>query len=213
MKNEKTIEVKPITINTATITIEGDSDLILNKMDAPTVRLLTDIRKDKSKTMTKPNQWEEIMTKIHWRDPIDLKPEEYTEKALEDALKNNAPCLSAFGLKKSFGQAVVRNDIDKYATKFDACMNIIAANNLVPIRFTEHYVDEKLMSPKRGAPVLSRQNRFCGWSADITVQYVDNGAFSLEQIIQVINLSGFSMGIGSGRTSGYGRYHVTGVKA
>ena len=74
MKNEKTIEVKPITINTATITIEGDSDLILNKMDAPTVRLLTDIRKDKSKTMTKPNQWEEIMTKIHWRDPIDLKP-------------------------------------------------------------------------------------------------------------------------------------------
>lgn len=213
MKNEKTIEVKPITINTATIIIEGDSDLILNKMDAPTVRLLTDIRKDKSKTMAKPNQWEEIMTKIHWRDPIDLKPEEYTEKALEDALKNNAPCLSAFGLKKSFGQAVVRNDIDKYATKFDACMNIIAANNLVPIRFTEHYVDEKLMSPKRGAPVLSRQNRFCGWSADITVQYVDNGAFSLEQIIQVINLSGFSMGIGSGRTSGYGRYHVTGVRA
>ena len=69
------------------------------------------------------------------------------------------------------------------------------------------------MSPKRGAPVLSRQNRFCGWSADITVQYVDNGAFSLEQIIQVINLSGFSMGIGSGRTSGYGRYHVTGVRA
>lgn len=213
MKNEKTIEVKPITINTATITIEGDSDLILNKMDAPTVRLLTDIRKDKSKTMAKPNQWEEIMTKIHWRDPIDLKPEEYTEKVLEDALKNNAPCLSAFGLKKSFGQAVVRNGIDTYATKFDACMNIIAANNLVPIRFTEHYVDEKLMSPKRGAPVLSRQNRFCGWSADITVQYVDNGAFSLEQIIQVINLSGFSMGIGSGRTSGYGRYHVTGVKA
>ena len=213
MKNEKTIEVKPITINTATITIEGDSDLILNKMDAPTVRLLTDIRKDKSKTMAKRNQWEEIMTKIHWKDPIDLKPEEYTEKALEDAPKNNAPCLSAFGLKKSFGQAVVRNDIDKYATKFDACMNIIAANNLVPIRFTEHYVDEKLMSPKRGAPVLSRQNRFCGWSADITVQYVDNGAFSLEQIIQVINLSGFSMGIGSGRTSGYGRYHVTGVKA
>ncbi len=213
MKNEKTIEVKPITINTATITIEGDSDLILNKMDAPTVRLLTDIRTGKSNTTTNPNQWEEITTKIHWRDPIDLKPEEYTEKTLEDALKNNAPCLSAFGLKKSFGQAVVRNGIDTYATKFDACMNIIAANNLVPIRFTEHYVDEKLMSPKKGAPVLSRQNRFCGWSADITVQYVDNGAFSLEQIIQVINLSGFSMGIGSGRTSGYGRYHVTGVRA
>jgi hypothetical protein len=85
--------------------------------------------------------------------------------------------------------------------------------DLVPIRFTEHYIDEKLMSPKRGAPVLVRQNRFTGWSADITVQYIAGGSFSLEQIIQVINLAGFSMGIGSGRTSGYGRYHVSGVKS
>ena len=213
MKNEKTIEVKPITINTATITIEGDSDLILNKMDAPTYRNLMDVRKYKSKATSKTNQWEEIMTKIHWRDPIDLKPEEYTEKTLEDALKNNAPCLSAFGLKKSFGQAVVRNEIDKYATKFDACMNIVANNNLIPITFAEHYIDEKLKSPKRGAPVLVQQNRFSGWSADITIQSLDNGSYSLEQIVQIINYAGFSMGIGSGRSSGYGRYHVAGIEA
>ena len=173
MSKEIKIEVKPITINTTVIQIVGDSDLILNKMDAPTTRTLTDQRKD---------------------------------------LENNAPCISAFGLKKSFGQAVVRNGIDKYATKFDACMNIVAENNLVPISFVEHHIDEKLMSPKRGAPVLVKQNRFTGWSAEITIQYLDDGAFSLEQIIQVINYAGFSMGIGSGRTSGYGRYHIVGVK-
>lgn len=208
MKNENVIEVKPIVINTATITIVGDSDLILNKMDAPTVRQLTDIRKDKSKNLEKPNEWEQIITKMHWRDGT---PKDFSEKGFQDALKNNAPCISAFGLKKSFGQAVVRNEIDKYATKFDAAMNIVAEGNLVPIRFAEHYIDEKLMSPKRGAPVLARQNRFTGWSADITIQYLENGSFSLEQIIQVINLAGFSMGIGSGRSSGYGRYHVQGV--
>lgn len=209
MKQEKVIEVKPISIEIATITITGDTDLILNKMDAPTTRMLTDIRKDKSKTIAEKNEWEEIATKIHWQKPFGNV---YSEKTFKEALKNNAPCISAFGLKKSFGQAVVRNGIDTYSTKFDATMNITAENNLVPIRFTEHYIDEKLMSPKRGAPVLVRQNRFVGWSADITVQYISGGSFSLEQIIQVINLAGFSMGIGSGRTSGYGRYHVTGVK-
>lgn len=210
MKQEKTIEVKPIKIEITTITITGDTDLILNKMDAPTTRMLTDIRKDKSKTISEKNEWEEIATKIHWQKPFG---DVYTEQTFKDALKNNAPCISAFGLKKSFGQAVVRNGIDTYSTKFDATMNIVAENNLVPIRFTEHYIDEKLMSPKRGAPVLVRQNRFTGWSADITVQYISGGSFSLEQIIQVINLAGFSMGIGSGRTSGYGRYHVSGVKS
>lgn len=207
-KTEKTIEVKPITINTATIIIVGDGDLILNKMDAPTTRNLTDQRKDKAKSMKKPNYWEEVITKIHWRDGT---PKDFSEEGMKDALMNNAPCLSAFGLKKSFGQAVVRNGVDTYSTKFDACMNIVAENNLVPIKFTDHYIDEKLMSPKRGAPVLVKQNRFSGWSADIKIQYLDNGAFSLEQIIQIINLAGFSMGIGSGRSSGYGRYHIVGV--
>ena len=42
---------------------------------------------------------------------------------------------------------------------------------------------------------------------------LDGGAYSLEQIIQVIGLAGFGGGIGSGRTSGYGRYHIVGVEA
>ena len=209
MAKETTITIKPIEINTMRITIEGDSDLILNRMNKRTVEMLTDQRKDKGKTIREVNVWEDIITSMHWRDTL---PNQYDEKTLERLLKENAPCISAFGLKKSFGQAVVRNEIDKYSTKFDASVNIVAPGNLIPISFAEHYVDEKLMSPKRGAPVLSRQNRFTGWKATFTVQYMDGGSYSAEQIVQVINLAGFGLGIGSGRTSGYGRYHVVGVE-
>ena len=66
------------------------------------------------------------------------------------------------------------------------------------------------MSPKKGSPVLVRLNRFIGWSADIVVQYLDN-VYSEEQIINIVNLAGFGLGIGSGRTSGYGRYSVTAI--
>lgn len=200
------IEMTPIEVKRMIITIAGDGDLVLNKMNDPVARDLVDARKDKAKSLEKHNMWEEIITAMHWRDG---KPKDFSEEGLVDALKNNAPCISAFGLKKSFGDAVVRNQIDKYKTKFDASINLVG--DLFPIKFAEHYIDEKLMSPKRGAPVLVRLNRFSGWSADIVIDYMEN-AYSAEQIVNIIKLAGFGIGIGSGRTSGYGRYHVESVK-
>ena len=207
MKTE-TIEIKRIDVKQVTVKIVGDGDLILNKMNDVSARQLTDQRKNKAKDLEVPNEWEQIITALHWRDG---KPTDFSEQGLIDALKNNAPCITAFGLKKSFGEAVVRNEIDKFKTKFDPSVNIIAKGNLIPIKFTEHYIDEKLMSPVRGKPVLVRMNRFSGWSAEFTIQFTEN-VYSWEQIINIINLAGFGLGIGSGRTSGYGRYHVEEVR-
>lgn len=210
-KNDDIIELKPINIQFMDVTIEGDGDIVLNKMNDVCAKSLIDIRKDKAKDMEKPNMWEEIITSLHW---FNGKPDTFTEKSLAHCLnpKNNAPCITAFGLKKSFGDAVVRNEIATYATKFHNGMNIIAKGGLIPITFAEHYIDEKLMSPQKGKPVLVRLNRFSGWKATFTVQYTGL-VYSAEQIINVINMAGFGLGIGSGRSSGYGRYHVSDVKA
>ena len=190
------------------VTIVGDGDLVLNKMNDVTVKQLTDKRKNKAKDIEVPNMWEEIITSMHW---YNGKPTDFSEDGLIKALEENAPCITAFGLKKSFGDAVVRAEIDKYKTKFDANVNIMAKNNLVPIAFAGHYVDEKLMSPKKGSPVLVHLNRFSGWRATFTVSFMEN-VYSAEQILNIINLAGFGIGIGSGRSSGYGRYHIESVK-
>lgn len=190
------------------VTIVGDGDLVLNKMNDVTVKQLTDKRKNKAKDIEVPNMWEEIITSMHW---YNGKPTDFSEDGLIKALEENAPCITAFGLKKSFGDAVVRAEIDKYKTKFDANVNIMAKNNLVPITFAGHYVDEKLMSPKKGSPVLVHLNRFSGWRATFTVSFMEN-VYSAEQILNIINLAGFGIGIGSGRSSGYGRYHIESVK-
>ena len=206
---EQVIELKPIIPKTITVTIEGTSDLVLNKMNDPTAKALTDARKDKAKNLEKPNEWEQIITAIHW---LKGKPTDMSEAGLQDALVNNAPCITAFGLKKSFADAVVRNEISQYATKFNASVNVIGqGDNLVPIKFAEYHIDEKLMSPKKGAPVLVHLSRFSGWSADLTISFMET-VYSTEQIINIINLAGFGLGIGSGRSSGYGRYKVVGVK-
>lgn len=203
------LEIKEVKPQTITVHIVGDTDLVLNKMNSVTTRQLVDARKDKAKKIETPNVWEEIITSIHWRDgdPVD-----FSEDGMRDALMNNAPCLTVFGLKKSFGEAVTRLGIDTYSTKFDASVNLLGSGGLVPITFAEWKLDEKLMSPKKGAPVLVHLNRFSGWEADITLSYIDS-VYSTEQLVNIINLAGFGIGIGSGRRScGYGRYHIESVK-
>ena len=212
MKKEKNIiTLAPINVKSATIFIEGDTDLVLNKMNARNTREL--LAEDRKKVREVPNVWEDIITAIHWRD-VPYCKDSYTECSEEmmlDLLQHNAPCISAFGLKRSFCQTVVRNEIDKYSTKFDNAMNIITDRGLVPIEFAEWSIDERLMSPQRGSPVSVRLNHFTGWKAHFQINYTDH-VYSLEQIVNIINLAGFGHGIGSGWTSGYGRYHVVDVK-
>ena len=206
---QKTIEIKPFGNRLMEVTIVGDGDLVLNKMNDVNTRQLMDKRKDKAKDNLKPNVWEGIITSLHW---YNGKPTDFSEDGMKKALQDNAPCITEFGLKKSFGDAVVRNEIDKYKTKFDASVNIVSKGGLVPITFTEHYVDEKLMSPKKGAPVLVHLNRFTGWKATFTISFMES-VYSAEQIVNIIQLAGFGLGIGSGRSSGFGRYHVESIKA
>ena len=180
-KDNNTIELAHINVKSARIFIEGDSDLVLNAMNARNTRVLT--ADDRKKIREVPNKYEDIITAIHWRDgiPTDDTYANCDAQMLADMLKNNAPCITAFGLKKSFGQAVVRNEIDKYATKFDNAVNIVAPRGLVPITFATHFIDTRLMTPKRGAPVTCRLNHFQGWKAEIPISYTSH-VYSISEI-------------------------------
>lgn len=211
MAKEKVIGIERVKVNHAVIEIEGDGDLVLNKMNARNTRAL--LSDDRKKVKEAPNVWEDVITALHWRDgiPMDNTYKESDETMMYKMLEDNAPCITAFGLKKSFGQAVTQNEIDRYATKFNNAVNVVADKGLVPITFAEWSIDERLMSPKKGAPVVVRLNHFSGWRAKFRIDYTDN-VYSLNEIVNIINLAGFGLGIGSGRSSGYGRYHVVGVE-
>lgn len=214
-KNTEEIVIQKAKINHAIIVIEGDTDLVLNRMNAANERaLLAEDRKAASLWERQhDNTAEQIITSMHWRDgiPVEDTNAECTMELLEDMLKNNAPCITAFGLKKSWGQAVCRNEIDKYSTKFDNAVNIVSPRGLVPITFANHFVDTRLMTPKRGSPVTCRLNHFQGWKAEIPISYTEH-VYSISEIATIIDYAGFGLGIGSGRTSGYGRYHVVDIK-
>lgn len=213
MKDAGTIELISMDtiVKSAEIYIEGTGSLVCHKMNARDRRLLT--ADDRKKIKEVPNPWEDIITSIHWRDPIPCEDtyHECNQEMFNKMLKDNAPCITSFGLKKSFNAAIVRNEIDKYATKFDNALNITADKGLVPFTFTEWSLDEHLMSPVKGSPIVCKLNIFSGWKAHFRIDYTEH-VFSLQEMINVINLAGFGIGIGSGRTSGFGRYRVVDVK-
>lgn len=196
---------------TAVITIEGDSDLILNKMNARATRML--LAEDRKKVKEAPNVWEDIITAIHWRDALPTSDtyKDCDQEMMQKLLTENAPCIPAFGIKKAICQAVVRNEIDRYATKIDNALNIAADKNLVPVTFAAWSLDERLMTPKKGSPIVVRLNHFSGWKASFRINYMDN-VYSLSEIVNIINLSGFGIGVGSGKSSGFGRFHVVDVQ-
>lgn len=214
-QKETEVVIKKINVEHATILIEGKGDLVLNCMNASNTRqLIAEDRKTQGVWEAQhKNKWEDIITAIHWRDslPVDDTNKECSEELLKFLLENNAPCITAFGLKKSWGQAVVRQEIDKYSTKFDSAVNIVTNGGLIPIKFAEWKLDERLMTPKRGAPITTRMSHFVGWSAEIPIEYTTN-VFNLSAIMTIVNYAGFSLGIGSGRTSGYGRYTIKELK-
>lgn len=212
MKKTGEVTINAIEVKKVRVFIEGDTDLVLNKMCARSERML--MSEDRKKTKQAPNPWEDIITAIRWRDPLTVADSytECSEEMMHKLLVENAPCITAFGLKKSFNQAVVRNEIDKYSTKFDNSINIPGeTRGLIPVTFAGWMLDERLMSPKKGAPVTVRLNHFTGWKANFEINYTDH-VYSLDAIINIINLAGFGLGIGSGRSSGYGRYHVVDVR-
>lgn len=204
------IEIKPINPVRIVVTIKGKTDLVLNKMNDVVTKALSDARKDKAKSVEKPNEWEEIITSIHW---LNGKPDEFTEESFIDCLKNNKPCITAHGIQEMLKQAIVRAGIETYSTKLNFNVNVYGANGsgLIPIDFEEHYLNEMLMSPKKGAPILARLNCFRGWSADIELEYLD-GKYSADELVNLMNLAGFGGGIGSSRNAGFGRFYVSGVK-
>lgn len=215
MAKKTEIRIEDAKVKYATVVIEGDGDLVLNKINASAERvLLSEDRKTQQiwENQNK-NKWEQIITSIHWRDGISCNDtnSECTEEMFYSMLENNAPCITAFGLKKSWCSAVVRNEVDKYSTKFDNAVNVVASGGLVPVTFTKWALDMRLMSPKKGSPIVTMMSHFQGWKAEVPIAYTEH-VYTISEIANIINYAGFGIGIGSGRSSGYGRYHVIDVR-
>ena len=220
---EKVITLNPIKTRVFTVHIEGTSDLILCKRAGSfeLERLFTLTHDKGTQLPAELNQgyflWEKLITSIHWEKPITFHDDDwslYSEEEWKDYMKNNRPCLlgKAFqdAMKEAFISCGFKESTGKAGTDFKRTISIAS---IVPVSFGEAGYSQHLAKANdmKGSTVITQQNVLHDWHCDVQVNALES-AFPKQTIIELFNMAGTFIGVGSRRGEGYGRFHVTEVK-
>lgn len=201
-KEEVEIVLKPIKIKEAEITIKGVSPLILHNFNEKSKRQIVEAQMKKPKTEKEPrNPIEDFIRANYWLTPI---PEEFTEEAFEKALKEGARFgFPAKGIKESIVAGAFRNKMTK--DKVSLYGAFLIPEELVEIKYEEIVMREDYVRIAHGGTDVRFRPEFKNWSMTFKIKYNEN-SYSLEQIINFINLGGFSCGLGEMRTEKGGNF-------
>lgn len=217
------ITLNPIKMSTFTVHIEGTSDLILCKK-ARSFELPEIFKQSHPKGTQIPaelnqpyNLWEKLITGIHWEKPITFHDDDwslYSGEEWKDYMQNNRPCLlgKAFqdAMKEAFISCGFKESTGKAGTDFKRTISIAS---IVPVSFGEAGYSQHLAqtSGLSRVNVITQQNVLHDWRCDVQVSALES-AFPKQTIIELFNMAGTFIGVGSRRGEGYGRFHVTEVK-
>lgn len=207
-KKEISVELKPLEIKEAIITIKGDTPLIVNNFNEKTRQQMLDtqMKKAKSEAREAKNPFENFMRSLHW---LTKMPEVFTEESFNEALKNGAKFgFPATGVKKSAVSGAYRNKMAKDKVSLYGAFHI--PMEFIEIEFEEVIMREDMVRVGMGTPDIRHRAEFEGWSMTFPIKYVEN-TYSLEQIINFFNIGGFGVGIGESRIEKggtNGSYHV-----
>ena len=220
---ENEIHVPEIITKQMTVHIVGDSDLILCAKSRSYIR--EEVFKQSHPKGTKIpakyqqdyNLWEKLITSIHWLNPIEFHDDDYskyTEEEWNRYMTENKPCILANSWMGSFNEAFISCGFKDSTGKAGTDLKrTISFETLTPISFARAGYDQHLAqtSGLSRTNVLTQQNVFSGWTADVEVHYLPI-AFPKETVLAIMQCAGSFIGVGARRKEGYGRYEVTNVK-
>ena len=209
------IEIAPIQVKTAVVRIRGTAPLIVHAWGHKAKQEMLDKQMGKTKTKAKPvkNPVEDFIESAYW---MEHKPTEYTVEAFEEAVKAGARWgFPVTAIKQAAASAASRNDIGIPMTKIRGAFFISGEgeNMLAEIKGSVPHMREDMVrigGISKTADIRHRA-QFDDWYMDLEIRYNANGPISLEQIINLINLGGFTCGIGEWRPEkdgSYGTYEI-----
>lgn len=210
-KKVEEVKIEPIKIEEAVVTIVGDSPLIVHNFDEKTKRQLLEISMQKAKKPREPkNPVEDFIRSLHWLTPM---PTEFTEEAFEEAIKNGARFgFPSVGVKASAVSGAYRGGYTKDKVSINGAFHIIG--EFITINGSVPKMREDMCRVGMGAPDIRYRGEYSEWSMTFVIRYNKN-AYSLEQILNFINLGGFSVGIGEWRPEkggNNGMFHIAETK-
>ena len=220
-KKTEVITIKPIEKVTAEVTIVGDSGLIVHAWSEKAKKEMLDAQQGKSKGKKKEfkNPVADFIRSMYWLDGMPNIPdgatEEEAEEIFNEAIKKGARFgFPAVAIKKAAVSAAYRQGITKDKVSANGSFWLTGTEDpeFVEIESEEPPVmREDMVRIGLGTADIRYRGEFKKWKCKCRISYLKDGVFSLENIIAMINLGGFSCGLGEWRTEKggiSGAFHV-----
>lgn len=207
-KESEPIIIPAIQLKNTTIKVIGDSPLIMHKWSEKAKREMLDkqMKVAKSKGRDAKDPVADFIDSMYW---LDGEPEEKTEEGFEKAIASGNARFGfpSVAFKASAVSGGFRSGVTKNRVSMNAAFHILG--DMVEIQgLPKQRVD--MVRVGQGTADIRFRGEFPEWSALLPITY-NEGAITLEQLLNLFNLGGFSCGVGEWRpekSGSYGMYHV-----
>lgn len=209
-KKSEVITIQPVEKLTAELTIVGETGLIVHAWSEKARREMLEIQQGKAKGKKKDfkNPVREFIQSLYWLDGTPDVPKNATEEEAELIFKDAIAKGARFGfpavaIKKAATSAAYRQGWtkDRVSANGSFWLTGLDGSEFVEIISDEPPImREDMVKIGMGTADLRYRGEFRNWKCKFRITYLKNGVFSLENIISMINLGGFSCGLGEWRT-------------
>lgn len=213
-KAAEVVEIKPIKIAETKIRIRGTSPLIMHRWSEKAKRMILDKEMGKGGVKKHPikNPVEDFVDSLYWMtdkpDVDNCSPEE-AEARFNEAVENGAKWgFPVTAVKAAAVSAAYRNGYSKDRVSLLGSFFIEGTGDemLSQVCGCVPHIREDMVRLSSGAADIRHRGEFDDWYMDLTVRYNINGKMNIEDILNIINLGGFSVGLGEWRTEKGGNY-------
>lgn len=210
-KTEEGVEIKPLDNRQVKIQIIGDTPLIVHAWSDKAKRMMLEAQQKTTKTKAKEirDPYDEFINSMYW---LTEKPES-TVEAFEQAVSKGAKWGFPVGAIKMAGNSAayragwVKNQMQLRGSYFLKT----EWGDMAEIKGDTPIIREDMVRIGMGSADLRYRAEFRNWTMEMILEYNAGGELTLEQIMNVVNLGGYSVGIGEWRPEkdgDFGRYHI-----
>lgn len=209
-KKNEAIVIPEIELATVNIPVIGTSPLIMHKWSEKAKREILDkqMKKAKSTGHEAKDPIVDYVNSMYW---LSGEPEIITEETVNEALSSGEARFGfpSTAFKASAVSGAYRAKITKDKVSMNGAFHILG--EFVEIEGLP-IMREDMVKIGMGTADIRFRGEFPEWSAILPVQY-NTGVLSLDQLVNMFNLGGFSVGVGEWRPEkggSYGMYEVNG---
>lgn len=201
--NEQVISIAPIDIRKVNIRIRGTAPIIMHKWSEKAKKMILDKQTGETQTEAreKKNPVQDFISSAYW---LTEEPKDGTEEAFEAAVANGARWgFPVTAIKQAAIVSASRTGLDIKGTVLRASFFIEGEGPLMLAEVkgcVPHMREDmvKVGGMTKTADIRYRA-QFDDWYMDLVLDYNAGGPIKLDQIVNLINLAGFSCGIGEWR--------------